>query len=168
VAASIVYSGYDHFDSDELSAWVGEGGQMVAAHHGSARRTLRALTGEDEERRARKERYGYGSQSAARSSSHPHQPRFGFLVASCQNADLRQTADGVVAYTGEGVREIAIPASRGRPGRVLDELCASVLEGVQPVHNGAFARGTVETCLAIQQSSAARTEIRLETLGREN
>ena len=39
--ASLIYSGYAHFDSDELCGWIGEGGQHKDPNaYGAARRTL--------------------------------------------------------------------------------------------------------------------------------
>ncbi|MGF7234282.1 MAG: Gfo/Idh/MocA family protein [Frankia sp.] len=91
--ASLVYSGYDHFDSDELHGWIAEGGASKTPAHGSARRALRELS-PLEERRARTTRFGYGARSPARPA---HQPHFGELVVTCAGADLRCGADaGVV------------------------------------------------------------------------
>jgi phthalate 4,5-cis-dihydrodiol dehydrogenase len=162
IAASLIYSGYDYFDSDEMHAWIGEGGQEKKANHGSARRSLKAFSTQDAESQARAERYGYGSGIfAGAGGSRRHQPHFGVLIASCEKADLRPSTDGIAIYTESGMREIAIEPSLSRPGRseVLDELYAAVVHGVRPVHDGAFGKGTVEACLAIKESARTRTEI---------
>ena len=39
-AASLIYSGYDRFDSDELHGWIGESGQPRKANHGATGRAL--------------------------------------------------------------------------------------------------------------------------------
>ena len=39
---------------------------------------------------------------------------------------------------------------------VLDELHAAVVEGIAPLHDGAWARATTEVCLGILASSQAR------------
>jgi phthalate 4,5-cis-dihydrodiol dehydrogenase len=44
---------------------------------------------------------------------------------------------------------------------VLDELHSAVFDAVPPAHDGAFARGTVEVCLAILESSRTNAEIPL-------
>lgn len=173
--ATLVYSGYDHFDSDELHGWIGEGGQQKKPNHGATRRALRALGGGEAERRARWEHHGYGSgatpgaQSAApasqltASAAQPrlHQPHFGVLIASCERADLRPSADGVLVYGDDGARELPVKPSHGRPGRseVLDELYEAAVKGVRPVHDGAFAKGTLAACLAIQRSARERREV---------
>ena len=162
VAASLIYSGYDYFDSDEIHAWIGEGGQEKKANHGSARRSLKAFGTQDAESRARAERYGYGSGIfAGPGGGRRHQPHFGVLIASCEKADLRPSADGIAVYTEGGMRDVAIEPSLSRPGRseVLDELYAAVVYGVRPVHDGEFGKATVEACLAIQESARTQAEI---------
>jgi phthalate 4,5-cis-dihydrodiol dehydrogenase len=162
-AVSLVYSGYDRFDSDEFHGWIGEGGQPKQPNHGATRRALAAVTDHAEEARLRSERFGYGGGRRW----HPgpderwHQPHFGVLVASCSEADLRQSADGILIYTHHGVREVPAPASNGRPGRadVLDELYRAVVHGEKPLHDGRFARGTLEVCLAIQESAREGREV---------
>jgi phthalate 4,5-cis-dihydrodiol dehydrogenase len=76
---------------------------------------------------------------------------------------LRQSADGVLIYTESGVREVTIPLSKGRPGRadVLDEMYQAIVHDVASRHDGRFARGTLEVCLAIQESSRTRREVAL-------
>jgi phthalate 4,5-cis-dihydrodiol dehydrogenase len=158
-AASAVYSGYDHFDSDEMHSWVSSTGRTKTPRHGSARKALGALKGEHEEIHLRGERYGYGGDAKFLEGEPSHQPHFGVLIATYEKADLRTTANGLSIYSDQGVREIELaPASDGRTN-VIDELCEAVLDGVPPVHDGAFARGTVQTCLAIHESARQRREV---------
>jgi phthalate 4,5-cis-dihydrodiol dehydrogenase len=163
-AASITYSGYDHFDSDELHGWIGEAGQTKKAGHGSARKSLSAITNPADEAKARAARYGYGNAAATpRGTPAPetHQPHFGMLVVSCEHGDLRPSADGVLVYADDGLREIALPPAYSDPGRdaTIDELHRAVTLGIKPIHDGNFAKGTVETCLAILRSARERREI---------
>jgi phthalate 4,5-cis-dihydrodiol dehydrogenase len=164
-AASLVYSGYDRFDSDELHGWIGESGQPKSASHGSTHRALAAMHANGAEAQARSERYGYGGDRkwGPQPGQRWHQPHFGTLIVSCEKADLRQSADGILIYSADGVREIEVPAGNERPGRsdVLDELYGAVTNGVLPVHDGRFARGTLEVCLAIQESAKRRSEVAL-------
>ena len=163
--ASMVYSGYDRFDSDELHGWIGESGQPKSANHGSTRRALSTMQTSGDEAQARSQRYGYGGDRkwGPQPGQRWHQPHFGTLIVSCTKADLRQSADGILIYSQEGVREIEVPSTNHRPGRsdVLDEFYGAVVKGIQPVHDGRFARGTLEVCLAIQESSKRRSEVAL-------
>jgi phthalate 4,5-cis-dihydrodiol dehydrogenase len=164
-AASLVYSGYDRFDSDELHGWIGESGQPKNANHGSTHRALAAMRGNGDEAQARSQRYGYGGdrKRGPQPGRRWHQPHFGTLIVSCEKADLRQSADGILIYSADGVREIEVALTNGRPGRsdVLDELYGAVAKGILPIHDGRFARGTLEVCLAIQDSSRRRSEVEL-------
>ncbi|NUZ07691.1 Gfo/Idh/MocA family protein [Piscinibacter koreensis] len=158
-AASAVYSGYDHFDSDELHGWVSSTGRRKTPRHGESRRALSSLTGGDAEARLRATHYGYGGGSNQQRGVAQHQPHFGTLIATFERADVRTTPDGVAVYDDDGVHEISLPSSSDGRTRVVDELCAAVLDGTPPSHDGAFARTTVETCLAIQESARLRREV---------
>lgn len=157
-AASLVYSGYDHFDSDELSGWIAEGGADKQPDHGGARRALAGVSAEAE-REARSTRMSYGARTTARPA---HQPHFGELVVTCAGADLRITAGGVTAYTDRGIEEHPVPSAPWWPGRgdVLQELNEAV-SGRPAQHDGRFGRETVRVCLAIVQSARQHREILL-------
>jgi phthalate 4,5-cis-dihydrodiol dehydrogenase len=162
VAASLVYSGYDRFDSDELTGWVGEmGDERAPGDHGAAHRALDGLSHDEELRR--KEASGFAGRGAMRppNGRATHQPHFGFLLASCERADLRPSADGVLVYDRDGVREIALPAGRAYPNKdaAVDELYDAVVHGVAPLHDGAWGTQTVAAMAALAQSSRERREI---------
>lgn len=160
-AATITYSGYDHFDSDELHGWVGSTGQVKSPNHGATRRAWLALAGASEELQLRQERYGYGANSRFSASGAPHQPHFGIMVASCELGDMRPIANGVAIYGESGVREVPIAAGSSGRTALLDEFCDAIIVGKAPAHDGGFARGTLAGCLAILQSSRERREVML-------
>jgi phthalate 4,5-cis-dihydrodiol dehydrogenase len=154
--ASITYSGYAHFDSDEFCAWIGEGGQKKdPAAYGAARR---ALTG-DEMQLKNERNYG-GAEQPKRPGGLLHQ-HFGVLIASCEHADLRPLSDGVWIYTDAERRleSLAVPAVQR--AEVIDELYAAVVDGRPPLHDGEWALATTEVCLAILQSAKEQREIPL-------
>jgi phthalate 4,5-cis-dihydrodiol dehydrogenase len=166
-AATLVYNGYDHFDSDEFAFWVGEGGQAKTARHGQSRALLDPdLAPADET--ALKYATGYGGEHPAargRIASGSHQPHFGALIASCERADLRPSADGVLVYADEGVREVPLEtSSNGVPGRgdTLDELYRAVFHGQPVFHSARWGKATLAVCLAIQQSGRERREVLVE------
>jgi len=158
-AATAVYSGYDHFDSDEMHSWVSSTGRKKTPRHGQARTTLAALKNEEEELRLRGERFGYGGGAGFLQGAPEHQAHFGSLIATYEYADLRTTPDGISIYSNEGMREIVLPPESNGRTNVIDELCANVIDGLPATHDGRFARGTVETCLAIRESAQQRREI---------
>jgi phthalate 4,5-cis-dihydrodiol dehydrogenase len=157
-AASLVYSGYDHFDSDEWHFWIGERGAEKQPAHGSSRKALATVK---DEAHARTENFAYGSRSAGAPA---HQPHFGLTIVTCAEGDMRASADGVMVYGRDGVRELAVLPARGMSGRreLLDDMRAAVREGRRPVHDGRWGKATLEVALAIQRSAREGREIALE------
>lgn len=161
-SASIVYSGYDRFDSDELCEWISEGGRPKRPAHGAARRALAVRATGINEARLRVDKFGYGGlawQPNGTAAIPPAQPHFGLIIVSCERGDLRQTAQGVTIYSDDGVEEVALGTPRLGAGRaeVLDEFAMAIRSETDPRHSGRFARGTVQTCLAI--GAALQTSI---------
>jgi phthalate 4,5-cis-dihydrodiol dehydrogenase len=156
-AATITYSGYDHFDADEFHFWIAESGTPKSAdQHGAARR---ALLGRNEDETALRVRnFALG---ARRYEPPAHQPHFGAMIVTCAEADLRASRDGVLIYGRDGVRELALPRRPGVPGRreVLDDLYGAVRHGHAPLHDARFGRATVATALAILQSAREGREV---------
>ena len=156
--ATFTYSGYAHFDSDEFTGWIGEGGQRKdPAAYGGARRLLSG----DELQLKSARNYG-GAKQPPPASGVLHQ-HFGVLIASCEHADLRPMPEGVWIYA-DGERKLeALPAPKVQRAEVLDELYGAVVEGRPPQHDGAWALATTEVCLAILQSAAEQREITLRS-----
>lgn len=164
-AATLVYSGYDYFDSDELHGWVGESGEpRPAGRHGAARRALRTINSTEAEE-SLKQANGYAAAGwhPAVSPERRHQAHFGLLVVSCAGGDLRTTPDGFMVYDEEGAHEVTYPADGPYPDRttVLDELHRAVTAGVAPVHDAAWGAATMEVCTAILLSARENREVEL-------
>ena len=158
-AASLVYGGYDFFDSDELHFWIGERGvQKTPDQHGAARRALAGQRAE--ESRLRVEYYAYGSAAASPAT---HQPHFGLMIVTCAGGEMRASADGLMVYDARGRREIALPRSVAMPGRseVLDDMVAAIRSGRRPLQGGRWGRANVEVMLAVLRSARERREIML-------
>ncbi len=159
-AASLVYGGYDFFDSDELHFWINErGAPKPPDQHGAARRALAAE--QAEEARLRVERYAYGTPAGAPPE---HQPHFGLMIVTCERGEMRASADGLFIYDRNGKREVALPKSAAMPGRseVLDDMIAAIRTGKPPLQNGRWGKANVEVTLAIAQSARERREVMLE------
>jgi len=165
--ASILYSGYAHFDSDELCGAISElGWPKDASAYGAARRSLRRVTASTDELALKNARnYGGAEFSSAGSSTagndaawHQH---FGFVLVSCDRADLRPLPTGVMIYGDDEAR--LEPLSRPAVPRVevIDELYDAVVLGHPPLHDGRWAMATVEACLAILESAREGRDITL-------
>lgn len=163
--AQLAYSGYDHFDSNELHYWIGEGGEETASDgHGAARRALRGVDAESE--RQMRTNSGFAGRGAARAKGPMHEQHFGFLLASCEHADLRPAPDGVTIYADDGVRHVAVPPGRVYPNKdaVIDEFYAAAALGVPPVHDAAWGTATMAATLALVASAREGREVELAEL----
>jgi phthalate 4,5-cis-dihydrodiol dehydrogenase len=154
--ASLTYSGYGHFDSDEWTGWVGEMGQAKdPAQHGAARRRLQQAGSPGDEARLKNEAtYGgpaYRPLAAQGGALHQH---FGPVIVSCERADLRPVPDGVWIYADQERRHLPLPAPAVPRFEVIDELVAAVRQGQPPLHDGVWARATLQVCLALLESAA--------------
>jgi phthalate 4,5-cis-dihydrodiol dehydrogenase len=164
-AATAVYSGYAHFDSDELSGWVGELGMVKdARRYGEARRVLQALASPEQELALRTARaYGRDNTAASRRPDlaalwHQH---FGTVLVSCEHADLRPLPNGVMIYGDESQWLEALPRPSVPRGEVIDELYDAIVNDRAPLHSGEWARATQEVCIAILTSAREQREIAL-------
>ena len=162
-AATIVYSGYDHFDSDEFHDWVGEGGRRSKPEHGQSRAALAAIAGPEA---AAKAATGYGGprrRSWLAPGEERWQPHFGTVVVSCERGDMRNAPRGVTVYSDGGKYDVEVPLGRATPdkGKVVDELCHALASERPNLHDGRWGEATLEVCLAILQSGQERREIPL-------
>ena len=161
--ASMTYSGYGHFDSDEFCDWIGElGARKDPADYGSARRALEDIASPAGEAALKSARAyggaGYGGAKAGDASPHQH---FGPLIISCERADLRPLPTGVMIYADLDRRLDPLPSPSVPRAEVIDELYAAVVEGRPPLHGGAWALATLEVCLAMLQSARDDREVLL-------
>jgi phthalate 4,5-cis-dihydrodiol dehydrogenase len=160
--ASLLYSGYAHFDSDEFSGWVGEGGQKKdPAAYGAARRSL-AQTRDPEQEALLKGDSNYGGARYTPGEREAiHHAHFGEIIVSCDRADLRPVPEGVMVHADDERRLEAVPVNRVPRVEVIDELCDAVVHGRAPVHSGEWAMATLEVCLAILESARTGAEVPL-------
>lgn len=161
VAATMTYSGYAHFDSDEFCNWIAESGlPKDPATYGASRRAIQNA-GDIAQETALKNARNYGGADyagAADAAARQHQ-QFGLMIASCEHGDLRAFPDGVRAYGDLEQTFHALPPPAAPRREVMDELVAAVCDDVAPLHSGEWSRATMEVCLALLQSSRERREI---------
>jgi phthalate 4,5-cis-dihydrodiol dehydrogenase len=155
--ASLTYNGFGHYDSDELTGWIGELGQPKPPYAGGRRRFA-----DRTEEAAYKSARNYGGSeyrsSAAAPAAHQH---FGLLLASCEHADLRAMPDSIMIYReGTARREPLAPPSVPR-AEVIDELYDAVVHGKPPLHDGVWALATLEVLLAMLRSARERCDVTL-------
>jgi len=153
--ASLSYSGYAHFDSDEWCDWTGEmGTRKDPQAYGLARQRLARIQGADEEATLKAAAtYGGPDYRPAPAVSAARYQHFGPIVVSCDRADLRPTPEGVWVYGHDRRELVALPAPRVPRHEVIDELCAALIDGAPPQHDGPWARATLAVCLALLSSA---------------
>jgi phthalate 4,5-cis-dihydrodiol dehydrogenase len=154
--ASATYSGYGHYDSDELLGNIGEMGQgKNPADYGAARkRLLGAATSAEESALKAARNYGgrlYTAGSALpRGLQHQH---FGQVIVSCEKADLRPGPSEISIYADSEKTVELLPVPAIPRQEVIAELYAAVVEGKPAVHSGEWARATTAVCLALLESA---------------
>ena len=164
--ASLTYGGYGHFDSDELMHGIGElGGRRDSADYGKARAALRVVHSSMEEAALKASRAYGGTARAAEARSHVESlaghNHFGFVIASCEHADLRPMPTGVIIYADDRVVLDPLSIPTIPRAEVIDELYAAVRTGRAPAHSGEWAMATLEVCVAMLESSRRGEEITL-------
>jgi phthalate 4,5-cis-dihydrodiol dehydrogenase len=158
--ASLTYSGYAHFDSDEFMDWIAESGYPKNSGQFAATRALLAGTASAKGETMLKQAYNYGgaAQPGAPQGEFWHQ-QFGPIIASCTHADLRPVPKGVVIHSDGGRRFEPIDPPLIPRQAVIDEFTAAVFDDVPPLHDGAWGMATMEVCLAMLQSAREKREI---------
>ncbi|MCY4393641.1 MAG: Gfo/Idh/MocA family oxidoreductase [Rhodospirillaceae bacterium] len=156
--ASLTYSGYGRFDSDEWMGWTGElGHEKDPDDYGRARRALAAApTPEAEAGLKRARTFGAAEVSPAA----PHHEHFGPVIACCERGDIRLTPDGIWVYGDERRFEPA-PQTADPRTPVLDALVAAVRDGIEPVQTGRWGLASLEVCHAILQSARSGAPVPL-------
>ena len=164
-AATLVFSGYGRFDSDEFHYWLGEGGQpKPPERYGNEQALLAHLS--PAEVAAHKDAAIYGGAQQRRvdpdaqveGRGHSH---FGVTIVSCERGDLRASAGGVYVYDDAGRREVPVPFGPTARSAVIDELYDAIAHDRPPPHDGRWAKATLEVCLALERSAREGREIAL-------
>lgn len=161
--ASLSYSGYGRFDSDEWCDWIGEmGSAKNPADYGAARKRLAQVSDSAAEARLKNAAtYGgpaYQPPAGVSSALHQH---FGSMLVSCERADLRPMADGVWIYADAEKRKEPLPPPAVPRFEVIDELFRALRDGEPPLHDGAWARSTLEVCLALIRSAREQRDVEI-------
>jgi phthalate 4,5-cis-dihydrodiol dehydrogenase len=156
--ASLTYSGYGHFDSDEFENWIGEMGQTKTPY---PQQPLPQFKTQDDETAYKNARNYGGSDFRPPGDAAAHQ-HFGTLLVSCERGDLRPVPNGVMIYQNGTARLDTIASPRVPRAEVVDELYQAVAHGKAPLHDAAWGLATVEVLLAMLQSARNGADVRLK------
>lgn len=146
--ASLSYNGFGHFDSDEWQNWVGELGQQKPPQ-GTPRQRFASAAEETAFKNAR----NYGGDNYKQAAAPVAHNHFGTVLVSCDRADLRAMPNGVMIYENGSGRLDALPPPAVPRSEVIDELYRAVVFGEKPLHDGAWAMGTMNVIIAMLRSA---------------
>jgi phthalate 4,5-cis-dihydrodiol dehydrogenase len=151
------FTGYGNFDIRELTWGIGEGGRVYPEDKllGPRPRGTGPIPAD--------EFYSlpqYSIEAFARRGDQK-QDFFGLTIVSCERGDVRQSPDGVFVYTEQGREEVPIGGGEVRAGEVK-ALVEAVRENRPAFPDARWSRATLETCIAIMESSRERKEILLQ------
>jgi phthalate 4,5-cis-dihydrodiol dehydrogenase len=162
--ASLTYSGYAHYDSDELMGWISElGRNKDPAAYGQARRKLKGLS-QTEEAQAKLARTFGGSASIAAEPVPSHHEHFGFVLVSCERADIKILPDGIWIFGDERRDFIEIPAPLVPRDQVIAEFVAAVRGERAAIHSGEWGLATTCCCAALALSSTTGRAVCIEEI----
>jgi phthalate 4,5-cis-dihydrodiol dehydrogenase len=155
VFASLTYSGYAHFNSDQWMDGVGELGLKVSGskHADSRAHLYQSLQLETETQIKAKRNYGAASWRAPDATVQAAHQHFGPIIISCDKADLRPVPSGVHVDSHDGYLFEALAPPTVVRQDVLDEFLAAVQSGVGMMHTGEWARASLASCLGILESA---------------
>lgn len=157
--ATLTYSGYAHYDSDELMDWISElGFHKDPQTYGVARRKLANLTPEQEVAAKKSRTYGPGTAADSVPRA-PHHEHFGFVLVSCEKADLKLSPTGITVY-GDAERSfIEVPPPTLPRAEVIEEFVDAITGERRPIHDGRWGVDTMACCEAFLESSRSHDEI---------
>lgn len=157
--ASLTYSGYAHFDSDEWMGWIGELGKAKQPDaYGTARAALAKVKTAAEEVALKSGRtYGAGSEPPAAE----HHEHFGPVIVCGDRGDLRLTPQGIHLYGDIERSFLASPDAAAPRSRVVEALVRAVRESVEPPQTGAWGLASLEVCHAILASARSGEPVAL-------
>lgn len=159
VFASLTYSGYAHFDSDEWMDDVSEMGHNKAAEsYGGARRMLKSVNSSQSESALKQTRTFSGKPVFKAPTHHEH---FGPIIVSCEHGDIRLTPDGIWIYKNEERRFEPAPATLNPRTPVIDAIINAVRNNTPPIQTGRWGLASLEICHAILASASNSAPITL-------
>lgn len=176
--ATMVYDARGFFDTAELFWWVGEGGyQRDPRTNIRTRQNYKSLASLgpaefEAALEAQKEQGRYGAEKADPATLKiwgyhsaedvKHQPFFGITIVHCEHGAMRQSADGILIYSGDETVEVPLQHEmRGRAAELM-ELYNGVVHNRPIFHDGRWGMATLEVCLAMIESARTRSEVRLK------
>jgi phthalate 4,5-cis-dihydrodiol dehydrogenase len=154
--ASLSYSGYGLYDSDELCGNFSElGFQKKSLMTGKAKNTLEESlsTGISEGDVKRNNSNLKMNQETLSPDTHEH---FGMILVSCDSADLKIMPDKIMIYETQGIREITLTKPTIPRENVLKEL-RQVWRGQPALHDAQWGLSNMELIVGLLESAKSQS-----------
>ena len=160
--ASASYSGYGHFDSDIWMHGFGEmGNTKNFDHYGAARKRLLSVSGDEEAALKVRATYGGPDFSLEQPPFDRSYQHFGPIIVACERGDIRPLPDGLEIYADAHKRWQPFEQPAYPRKEVIDELEQAVVFQQATLHDGIWARKTLQTCLAMLKSAQTGNDVDL-------
>ena len=158
--ASMTYSGFAHFDSNEYCGWTGELGHAVdPKSYGGARRALMDVEDAGAEARLKSGRTFGAAADLPWASENEH---FGPVIVSCDRADLRLTPKGIWVYGHIEKEFVQVPVGAVPRRGVIDALWSAVRDDKPAIQDARWGAASLEVCHGILASARQGREVALE------
>lgn len=155
-AACAVYNGYGAFSSVDLCFNITESGFERPSQYGP-RPVAAGNASPEDVIRAKQERAKRVNFAKA-----PFQPAFGLTLVSCERGEIRQSPNGLLVYTDEGMSEVALSADWSPRDLVLREMHDAIAGKMPALHDAAWGLANLEVCDAAIESSATGRDVMLQ------
>ena len=166
ITATATYSGYAHFDSDELMDWNSELGSKKDPNvYWQPRQELAANLSETTEANFKSSKNYGGTNYKSKLNNYDEirqYQHFGTVIASCENADIRPKPWGVAIYNNDEYIEDRLSKPSVPRSEVIDEITDAIFYNILPTHDGKWALANLEVSLAILESAKNKVEINLK------
>lgn len=161
--ASVTYSGYAHFDSDELMGNIGEMGyRKPDTAYGAARSKISQIDAAREAELKTAGNYGGEDYCFKLPPPTPYHQHFGPVIITAERADIKLTPEGLMIYSDAERTFVPTPKRPVPRVEVIDELWGAVRLGLEPLHCARWARATTEICIAILESARTGKDVALQ------
>jgi len=152
--ASVGFGGYGYFDVTELTWNIGVYGDEKDPRAAKRKRRTGATT---QQEKMANPAFATAPDAPKRAK---RMPFFGLTIVSCERGVIRQSPDGLYVYDASGCAEVPVPPNPERAAE-LSALRDALHSGGTVFPDGAWGAATLETCLAILDSSQSGREIAL-------
>ena len=97
-----------------------------------------------------------------------HHEHFGFVLVSCERADLKLLPASIEVFGDEGRETIPIAPPTLPRANVIEDFAASILGARPPVHDGWWGLETMACCAALLESSRIAADVKPQTIIQES